>query len=246
MTGLSIACNNNRKKKKEQNKAEFISRGNSEKINRLIVQIRDKTIEKETAIREITSLINSIKKEIKNKPKILNSGLHSVFPVRGYSPGQSIGGVADEGYVPGRYDFFEGNTHKGHPALDIFIRDVNQDCMDDITQKPVEILSMTSGVVIATEKKWDTASTLRGGKYLWIYDPVHNHLLYYAHNDRIIAETGQIVMPGDVLATCGRTGLNAFKKRSPTHLHLMILRFKNNMHPEPINPYPFLINSFTR
>jgi murein DD-endopeptidase MepM/ murein hydrolase activator NlpD len=83
---------------------------------------------------------------------------------------------------------------------------------------------MTGGVVVALEKEWRQRSNLRGGKYIWVYDPANELLVYYAHNDELNVELGTTVKPGDQLATVGRSGLNAAKKRSPTHLHLSVLR----------------------
>jgi hypothetical protein len=36
-----------------------------------------------------------------------------------------------------------------------------------------------------------------------------------------------MVRPGDVLATVGRSGFNAAKRRSPTHLHLSVLLLRD-------------------
>ena len=69
------------------------------------------------------------------------------------------------GYQPKGYDYFDGNKHGGHPAHDIFIHDRNQDNIDDNTGRPVDILSVSNGVVIACEQDWNTDSDLRGGKY---------------------------------------------------------------------------------
>jgi hypothetical protein len=45
------------------------------------------------------------------------------------------------------------------------------------------------------------------------------------------------VAGGQLIATLGRTGTNAYPERSPTHLHLMLLR---TMDMTPVNAYPFL------
>jgi hypothetical protein len=46
-----------------------------------------------------------------------------------------------------------------------------QKSIDDRTKKPVSVLSITGGVVVAVGKDWNQSSMLRGGKYIWIYDP---------------------------------------------------------------------------
>jgi len=161
-----------------------------------------------------------------------------VFPLAGYTV-RAIDGGRGHGYDPRGYDWFDGNRHKGHPALDIFIRDRDQDERDDQTGRPVPVLSLSGGIVIALETSWEPGSGLRGGKYLWIYDPATETLVYYAHNRELMVRIGTIVKPGDRIATVGRTGFNAHKKRSPTHLHLTLLRIANgSLTPE--DPYPIL------
>jgi len=217
-------CTGKKEKKSiKEIRVAFINTKLSEKSNNFIIGVRDGTTDKQIALNQLKTLLKEVGTEFSSiDPRVQLSGQH-VFPLKGYSPQISIGDATDEGYIPGRYDFFDVNNHKGHPALDIFISDTNQDCLDDITNSPIDILSLTSGVVLATEQNWDTASTLRGGKYIWIYDPSEKYLIYYAHNNSLYVLPGQIVQPGDKIATCGRTGLNAFKKRSPTHLHLMVI-----------------------
>jgi hypothetical protein len=51
------------------------------------------------------------------------------------------------------------------------------------------------------------------------------------------------VQAGDKLSDMGRTGYNAYKTRSPTHLHLMYLQIQPNGLPEPINTYPWLLTA---
>ncbi|HQV85221.1 MAG TPA: M23 family metallopeptidase [Chitinophagaceae bacterium] len=218
----------------------FISTSLAFKSNTLISLIRDGKLDKDSSLPKFKDLLNEIKEQYNEQAITRYNSDKWVFPLKDYTTDISIGNSKDEGYIPGRYNFFDGNDHKGHAALDIFIADSNQDCADDRTKKQVDVLSMTGGVVLAAEMNWDTASALRGGKYIWIYDPLNKLLLYYAHNNTVIIKPGQIVKPGEKIATCGRTGLNAFKKRSPTHLHLMILKLDENNYPRPINPYGYL------
>jgi murein DD-endopeptidase MepM/ murein hydrolase activator NlpD len=158
------------------------------------------------------------------------------FPVEGYGA-KAIGGKNGNGYQPRGYSYFDGNRHTAHPAHDIFIQDKNQDALDDRTGKPVRILSVSSGVVIATENVWESQSKLRGGKYVWVFDVANKKLYYYAHNQEIEVEVGQQIKSGQAIAQMGRTGLNAFKKRSPTHLHFMALRLSENYVPSPTDTY---------
>jgi len=208
-------------------------------------KIRDNEIIEELALSKIQLLIPEIHFEYyrsgsKSWPESL-----WIFPVQGYSI-NDIGGKDGNGYQPSGYNFFDGNKHFGHPAHDIFIIDRDQDCKDDINNEYVNILSFSGGVVVAIEKEWYNMSNLRGGKYVWIYDPYSSSLFYYSHNYEIFVTNGQIIAPGDTIATMGRTGLNAFKARSPTHLHFMQLKFDDNFFPAPIDAYDVLISAYNR
>jgi len=163
------------------------------------------------------------------------------FPLRGFTP-HSIGGKRGEGYKPGRFDFFDGNRHKGHPGHDIFIQDKDQDGLDDITGKPVEVLAASSGIVVSVHSDWQPGSPVRGGNYIWIFDPGKGRYYYYAHLNRILVRVGDRVSAGETLGTVGRTGLNAYPKRSPTHLHFSVFQSVHG-YPKPIDPYLDLIRA---
>jgi len=162
------------------------------------------------------------------------------FPIRGYGP-SAIGGTHGEGYRGTGFDLFDYTVRGSHPAQDIFIRDTNQDCLDDRNRQPVDVLSMTNGLVVAIETDWKPGSEYRGGNWIWVYDPVMHGLFYYAHNNVIDVTPGQWVQAGQKLATLGRTGFNAYKTRSPTHLHLMYLQLLPSGLPIPRNPYSWLL-----
>ncbi len=85
-------------------------------------------------------------------------------------------------------------------------------------------------------------SNLRGGKYIWILDVANDALVYYGHLDDIFVKPGMIVKAGDGIGVAGRTGLNAYKKRSPTHLHISYLKIIDGF-PKPINIYEELLKS---
>lgn len=157
-----------------------------------------------------------------------------VFPVKGYNSGV-IGGNRGSGYVPGNFDFFDLNTG-GHPAHDIFINDVNQDCVDDFTGEDVKILSMSGGVVVETRKNWTPEMMdIKGGNIVYVYDNFTNGLFYYAHLKDVYVNVGDLVVPGTELGSMGRTGKNAYPSRSPTHLHIMYVRsFDGDLRPEDI------------
>lgn len=206
--------------------------------------IRDGQISKSVARAELPAKLAGISEEYYQRGGRNYSSTEWIFPVAGYDS-RAIDKGKNHGFVPGGYDFFSGNRHGGHPAYDIFIHDRNQDSREDRTGKPVDVLSMTGGIVVALEKEWQHGSGLRGGKYLWIYDPANSLLVYYAHNEDLLVRLGDMVKPGDLLATVGRSGLNAAKKRSPTHLHFSVLRIRNGQ-PATVPVYRELEHSTTK
>ncbi len=210
-------------------------------FNELNSLIRDGRIEKSAARQQLPVKLAAIRSEYYQRGGRDYSPTQWVFPVAGYDAG-AIDKGKKHGFIPKGYDFFSGNRHGGHPAYDIFIRDRNQDLHDDRSGSAVKVLSMTGGIVVALEKEWQKGSGLRGGKYIWVYDPVNDLLVYYAHNEELFVELGTIVKPGDLLATIGRSGLNAAKRRSPTHLHFSALHVRN-VQPVPVNVYSELKRS---
>jgi murein DD-endopeptidase MepM/ murein hydrolase activator NlpD len=206
----------------------------------LYIKIRDRIITKEEALNKLKELEALLKDfYLKNWGKKLDDRL--CFPLKGYSF-HFIGGKGGSGYQAQGYDFFDGNDHRGHPGHDIFIRDKNQDGLDDMTGKPVEVISASSGIAVSVNLNWKPSSPLRGGNYIWIYEPIKSRYYYYAHLDQIFVKVGQIVSKGDRLGTVGRTGVKAYSKSSPTHLHFVVHESING-YPKPINPHPELIQT---
>ena len=203
-------------------------------FNRFNSLIRDGRISKSAAFSGLSMRLDEIRTEYQRRGGKNYSSTEWVFPVAGYDV-SAIDRGRGHGFVPNGYDFFSGNRHGGHPAYDIFIRDRNHDLRDDRSGSEVSVLSMTGGIVVAFEKEWQGGG-LRGGKYLWVFDPANNLLVYYAHNKQLMVELGTIVRPGDLLATVGRSGLNAAKRRSPTHLHFSVLHLRNGQ-PVPLPVY---------
>lgn len=194
-----------------------------EQFDALFDGVRDGTISRSDAQQELRRLLPLVAERYRKAGGKAYQTASWVFPLAGYGP-KAVPGRKGKGFVVTGYDFFSGNRHGGHPAYDIFIRDRNQDHLDDRTLQPVAVLSMTGGVVVSVESQWDPASKLRGGRYIWIYDPIHDLLVYYAHNHEVFVKVGDMVRPGNKLATVGRSGLNAAKRRSPTHLHMTVLK----------------------
>ena len=211
-----------------------------------IYELRVPQTEARTRVRETHSFLRTYCLE-KAVPRTSRDAW--VFPVRGYPPA-AIGGSHGEGYRGARaYDFFDGNSHGGHPAHDVFIRDRDFDDLDDKTKKPVDILSISGGVVVCVNSTWAPDSmdskrkqAIRGGIYVWIYDPVSDGLFYYAHLRASSCRVGQHMRAGDIVGHIGRSGKNAFPHRSPTHLHLMYLTFADGR-PTPADIYLDLVGT---
>lgn len=207
------------------------------------IAVRDGTIEKAAAQKALPPLMEQI--ETLARHYSFAYGQNWVFPVQGYG----LSDVADNGklYQPDivygtstikGYDFFDGNNHGGHPAHDIFIGDVDQDCLDDRTHKPVAAVAVADCLVLGTHTGWQTGSLLRGGNAVWLYNPNMQMVFYYAHLDKVMVKPGQFLKAGEVIGTIGRTGILAEKKSSPTHLHLMVLQYQDNK----FRPYNYYAN----
>src|ERR1051325_10289255 len=167
-------------------------------LDSFIAKVRDGKISKEEALKTIRTMMPLVKNYYFAMGGNDDSKEKWVFPLRGYNS-KTIGGKDGSGYIDEGYSFFDGNKHKGHPALDIFINDADQDNLDDVTKKPVDVLSVSAGIVIATVTDWESNSVQRGGNYIWIYDPVRFSLFYYAHNSDVLVKQGAIVKAGDVI-----------------------------------------------
>ncbi len=202
-------------------------------INQLITKIRDGQIE----LLQAQAAFKNLMIQLVQKSSLKQQQM--VFPVQGYQC-QAIGGKQGNGFKPVGYSFFDGNKHKGHPAHDIFIIDKNQDCIDDKTGKQVAVVSVSDGIVVGLDTTWKSNSLLRGGKYIWIYSRAYHSLFYYAHLSKAMVGIGDVIKAGQPIGYVGRTGLNAYKKRSPTHLHFMQLKINNQYIPKPSNPFSLL------
>jgi murein DD-endopeptidase MepM/ murein hydrolase activator NlpD len=208
-------------------------------FDRLYAQIRDGHVARAAALPQIRILLPRIRAYFDTHGGRAAPRDTWRFPLEGYGAGD-IGGTRGSGYVADGYDYFDGYNSHGHPGHDIFIHDRNQDELDDGTGKPVNVLSISSGVVVAEATDWAPDSVLRGGRYVYIYDPLANGMFYYAHNRSVLVKPGDIVRPGQIIATAGRSGRNAAAPRSPTHLHVMFLAMEDG-YPRPRDIYPDLL-----
>lgn len=200
-------------------------------------EVRDGTMARDEAFGKIVELDGKLRKEFSGK--VVPAPCR--FPVKGYGPG-CIGGNNGNGYRPEGYDFYQGNRHKGHPAHDLFINDPDGTGLDAATGKPAEVVSFSSGVVVAVNRSWEYPSKVRGGIYIWIYSPADQRYYYYAHLAGALVATGDLVKAGDLIGLLGRSGRNAWPKRSPTHLHFMCLSFDGGR-MTPVNSYRELLGS---
>jgi murein DD-endopeptidase MepM/ murein hydrolase activator NlpD len=213
------------------------------KWNILYPKIRDRLISKEEAQGKLKALELSIR-ETTSQGLLMGQEDRLCFPLKGYTF-HSIGGTKGSGYQIQGYDFFDGSQHKGHPGHDIFIQDKDQDGVDDRTGNPVDVLSVCSGVVVSVHGDWEPLSPIRGGNYVWVYNPIKGRYFYYAHLREIAVSVGQIASRGDRLGAVGRTGLNAYPKRSPTHLHFSVHQSIDG-YPRPMDPYFDLVRAEVR
>ncbi|GGH17446.1 M23 family metallopeptidase [Mucilaginibacter phyllosphaerae] len=210
-----------------------------QKINELNNRVLHGTIKRADAAKQFKTLLSSLSEKLP-----LNDQASWTFPLKGYQA-NAIGGTHGNGYSAKGYNYLDGNKHSAHPAHDIFINDKNQDDLDDNTGKPVDVLAIADGIVVACTNNWETTSAWRGGKFIWVYHRSLHIFSYYAHNRAIFVQPGDEVKQGDKIAEVGRTGLNACKKRSPTHLHFSAFRLVDGL-PVPFNPYQQLLSSTKR
>lgn len=207
------------------------------RYKKLLIDIREMKISPLEAELEFKSIIKILKEAYPNTLDSIQSS-KIVFPLT-KSNYSAVGGSGSGFYIK-KFDLFDQTVSGSHPAHDIFIFDLNQDCIDDRKQEYVDIVSVGNGVVLAVERDWTDSSEYRGGNYVWVFDTERGGLWYYAHHRKVVVEPGQIVRPGNKLGEVGRTGFNAKNKRSDTHLHLMYLEIDDTFSPNPKNYFEWL------
>ncbi|GAB3929407.1 M23 family metallopeptidase [Larkinella terrae] len=222
-----------------------------QQFQQLYTQIREESILPDSARKQFSNIMFGLRGKFSTvepfrldsvrRDSLLRTAYFS-FPLRNYTP-DAIGGSHGEGYRAKGFDLFDYNVRGSHPAQDIFITDRNQDCIDDNTDRPADVLSMTSGIVLAIETAWTPGQEYRGGNWIWVYDPILDGLWYYAHNNAILVRPGDWVQSGQKISEVGRTGFNAYPARSPTHLHIMYLQLQPDGLPLPQNPYEWLLTA---
>lgn len=201
-----------------------------EKWNKLDKQIINQTIDKEDALLLLENFEPTIQSYFHFNKGAPVKRSDWIFPLKNLS---SIH-YRDYGndYRVSGYDYFQGSNTKGHPAHDLMIFDKNKDLIEDSTGKIVDVVSMSSGVVVATDTTWKIGSLLRGGKYIKIFDVTNDGIFYYSHLSKVTVTPGQIINAGDKIGEVGRTGRKAILPEGKTHLHIAFLKSKSG-YPNP-------------
>ena len=195
--------------------------GICDKWNALDSLIVNQAIDTDEAIELMKEYEPLIKQYFRQRKGIMISRSEWVFPLDNLTSFYFRDNGND--YKVAGYDYFQGSNSKGHPAHDIMILDLNKDLLDDSTLKPVDIVSMSGGVVVATDTTWKPGSKLRGGKYVKIFDVTNDGIFYYSHLSKVSVKPGDIVTAGDKIGEVGRTGRKAILPAGKTHVHVAFL-----------------------
>lgn len=209
------------------------------RFKQLLVDVREMTLTPEQAREEFKLIAGGLKNVFPKAAPFDSANIKLVFPMQ-LIDYKRIGGTNGNGYRARGFDLFDHKKKGSHPAHDIFLRDANADCVDDRLKIPLDLLAATDGLVVAVEQHWQPDSEYRGGNYAWIYDYANEGLWYYAHASKIYVQPGDVVKAGEAIGVTGRTGFNAAKLRSETHLHLMFLKIGADNLPKPIDTYQWL------
>jgi hypothetical protein len=157
-----------------------------------------------------------------------------VFPLKGYSYKTSYD-VTQNDFSDSAANFFEPMATT-HPAIDLTIADKNNDGLDDKTKKPVEVLSISEGVVLAVHKTAGSKAVKQGVNYIWIYDFYNRQLWYYGFCNKVNLLPGDRVSPGTPMGVVGLSGNLRCKKNKSTRLHLMVFNLDEDNMPKVVSP----------
>lgn len=165
-----------------------------------------------------------------------------IFPVAGVKALRSIGGVRGNGYQRARRIECYASAHPGHPAHDLFVHDPSHTSRDR-QGNPYLVRAVEEGFVLVAHVGWTPGTEGKGGNYVMLYLPASKQIAYYAHLETVQVVAGQRVRPGETLGTVGRTGTNAWRPRSPTHLHFGLWNAATFL---PVDSYPWLVGADDR
>lgn len=184
--------------------------------------VRDQTIAKEEAEKLFPDLYTNLKQycrkyEFEKREKW-------IFPLENYY--QTC--VAKDCFIKEGYNFYNGNKASGHPALDMLINDKNKDSIDDNTSEHVNVVCPVDMLIISVCIDWDKKSDLKGGKYIWGFNPEMDTFFYFAQLVDVLVMRDTLCKAGEVIGKVGRTGRYASQKSSSTNLHFMVLKVVGN------------------
>ncbi len=200
------------------------------KWNQLDSKITNQTIDIDQAVDLMKEYDPLIKIYFRQQKGLNIKRTDWVFPLQNFTSVYFRDNGKD--YREDEYDYFQGSNSSGHPAHDIMILDNNKDLLDDSTLKPVDVVSMSSGVVVSTDTTWEPGSKLRGGRYVKIFDVTNDGLFYYSHLSSVSVKPGDVIKPGDKVGEVGRTGRKAILRGGKTHVHVSFLKF-DDAYPVP-------------
>jgi peptidoglycan LD-endopeptidase LytH len=185
--------------------------------------VRDGKIAKQEAVEKLRLVTSGLTEEMDSRFSFEASSW--AFPLEGGGISSVIkGGFKPKAYygpyhIKG-YSFYDGNRHGGHPAYDIFTE-------KGLHGKMFKGLAIQDAVVLSINTGWKRGDKLRGGNYVWLFNPAQGKYYYYAHLKDVYVKPGEFVKAGSPLGSVGRTGILADSKASPTHIHLMVLDYNN-------------------
>ncbi len=149
--------------------------------------------------------------EVKPAPRWL-------FPVEGVSISDALGQQKGSGYQPARHIPCYAAKFPGHPAHDLFVPDPKEISRDK-NGNPYKARAVEEGWVLSAHEGWKAGEESKGGNYVLLYLPARKLVAYYAHLESVAVKPGDHVLAGQAVGMVGRTGKNAWPRRSPTHLH---------------------------
>ncbi|WP_158546204.1 peptidoglycan DD-metalloendopeptidase family protein [Adhaeribacter pallidiroseus] len=151
---------------------------------------------------------------VRLQPELLRSGSYTISIVSQPSLGFPVQGKGNSA-IQSVWGDVRDNGARRHEGIDIF------------APRGTPAIAATKGMVTRVDE------TPIGGKVVWLNDDLTNQHLYYAHLDTQLVQSGQQVVPGQVLGLVGNTG-NA--RTTVPHLHFGIYRSGRGA----VDPYPFV------
>jgi murein DD-endopeptidase MepM/ murein hydrolase activator NlpD len=146
------------------------------------------------------------------QPQLLKGGNYTLTITQGPSIGFPV--TDPKGNIGSFWGADRDGGKRRHEGVDIFAK------------KGSPAIAALDGYITAVQE------TPIGGKVVWLRPHGKDYTLYYAHLDKQLVQTGQMVSKGDTVGTVGNTG-NA--RTTPAHLHFGIYTGRG-----PVDPLPFV------